>query len=88
MPWGRKAEGVTKVAASCEICSAGYVIAGVYSVGCVALWLADLAFKIDFRFGIVALNPMSAKQFPILLRNPRDLACRGRHGHAGGAPII
>src|SRR5947209_7538778 len=32
-----------------------------------ALWLADLAFKIDFRFWIVALKLMSAKQFLIFL---------------------
>ena len=37
------------------------------AVGYVALWLADLAFKIDFRFWIVALKLMSAKQFLIFL---------------------
>jgi hypothetical protein len=31
-------------------------------VGYAALWLADLAFKIDFRFWIVALKLMNAKQ--------------------------
>jgi pimeloyl-ACP methyl ester carboxylesterase len=36
-------------------------------VGYAALWLADLAFKIDFRFWIVALKLMSAKQFAIFL---------------------
>jgi pimeloyl-ACP methyl ester carboxylesterase len=36
-------------------------------VGYAALWLADLAFKIDFRFWIVALKLMSAKQFLIFL---------------------
>src|ERR1700730_15264536 len=36
-------------------------------VGYAALWLADLAFKIDFRFWIVALKLMSAKQFVIFL---------------------
>jgi hypothetical protein len=36
-------------------------------VGYAALWLADLLFKIDFRFWIVALKPMSAKQFLIFL---------------------
>jgi pimeloyl-ACP methyl ester carboxylesterase len=36
-------------------------------VGYAALWLADLVFKIDFRFWIVALKPMSAKQFLIFL---------------------
>ncbi len=35
--------------------------------GYAALWLADLAFKIDFRFWIVALKPMSGKQFLIFL---------------------
>jgi pimeloyl-ACP methyl ester carboxylesterase len=37
------------------------------AVGYVALWLSDLAFKIDFRFWIVALKLMSAKQFLIFL---------------------
>jgi pimeloyl-ACP methyl ester carboxylesterase len=36
-------------------------------VGYAALWLADLAFKIDFRFWIFALKLMSAKQFLIFL---------------------
>jgi pimeloyl-ACP methyl ester carboxylesterase len=36
-------------------------------VGYAALWLADIAFKIDFRFWIVALKLMSAKQFLIFL---------------------
>src|SRR3984893_14022985 len=36
-------------------------------VGYAALWLADLAFKIDFRFWIVALKLMSVKQFLIFL---------------------
>jgi pimeloyl-ACP methyl ester carboxylesterase len=36
-------------------------------VGYAALWLADLAFKIDFRFWIVALKLMSANQFLIFL---------------------
>jgi pimeloyl-ACP methyl ester carboxylesterase len=36
-------------------------------VGYAALWLADLAFKIDFRFWIVALKLMSGKQFLIFL---------------------
>jgi hypothetical protein len=36
-------------------------------VGYAALWLADLAFKIDFRFWIIALKLMSAKQFLIFL---------------------
>ncbi|WP_225714421.1 alpha/beta hydrolase family protein [Bradyrhizobium semiaridum] len=37
------------------------------AVGYAALWLAYLAFKIDFRFWIVALKLMSAKQFLIFL---------------------
>jgi pimeloyl-ACP methyl ester carboxylesterase len=37
------------------------------AAGYVALWLSDLAFKIDFRFWIVALKLMSAKQFLIFL---------------------
>jgi len=37
------------------------------AVGYAALWLADLAFKIDFRLWIVALKLMSAKQFLIFL---------------------
>ncbi|KRP97079.1 hypothetical protein AOQ73_21820 [Bradyrhizobium pachyrhizi] len=37
------------------------------AVGYAALWLADLAFKIDFRFWIIALKLMSAKQFLIFL---------------------
>ena len=36
-------------------------------IGYAALWLVDLAFKIDFRFWIVALKLMSAKQFLIFL---------------------
>ena len=37
------------------------------AIGYAALWLADLAFRIDFRFWIVALKLMSAKQFLIFL---------------------
>lgn len=37
------------------------------AIGYLALWLADLAFKIDFRFWIVALKLMSAKQWLIFL---------------------
>ena len=37
------------------------------AVGYAALWAADLGFKIDFRFWIVALKLMSAKQFLIFL---------------------
>jgi len=37
------------------------------AVGYAALWAADLGFKIDFRFWIIALKLMSAKQFLIFL---------------------
>jgi pimeloyl-ACP methyl ester carboxylesterase len=37
------------------------------AIGYAALWLADLVFKIDFRFWIVALKLMNAKQFLIFL---------------------
>jgi pimeloyl-ACP methyl ester carboxylesterase len=37
------------------------------AVGYAALWLSGLAFNIDFRFWIVALKLMSAKQFLIFL---------------------
>jgi hypothetical protein len=37
------------------------------AVGYAALWLSDFAFKVDFRFWIVALKLMSAKQFMIFL---------------------
>ena len=46
--------------------SAVIAVASV-AIGYAALWLADLAFKIDFRFWIVALKLMSAKQFLIFL---------------------
>jgi len=36
-------------------------------IGYAALWLADLALKIDFRFWIVALKLMSGRQFLIFL---------------------
>ncbi|MGP8124224.1 MAG: alpha/beta hydrolase family protein [Xanthobacteraceae bacterium] len=37
------------------------------AIGYLALWLSDLVFKIDFRFWIVALKLMSAKQWLIFL---------------------
>jgi pimeloyl-ACP methyl ester carboxylesterase len=37
------------------------------AIGYAALWLADFAFKIDFRFWIVALKLMNAKQALIFL---------------------
>jgi len=36
-------------------------------VGYAALWLADIAFKIDFRFWIMALKLMNGRQFLIFL---------------------
>jgi pimeloyl-ACP methyl ester carboxylesterase len=36
-------------------------------IGYAALWFADLVFKIDFRFWILALKLMNAKQFLIFL---------------------
>jgi hypothetical protein len=59
------------------------VINGTDCASYAAMWLADLALKIDFRFWIVALELMSAKQIPILPRGLRDLVCGGRHGDAG-----
>jgi hypothetical protein len=38
------------------------IAAATVAVGYVSLWLADLVFKIDFRFWIVALKLMSGKQ--------------------------
>jgi pimeloyl-ACP methyl ester carboxylesterase len=46
--------------------SIGIALATVI-VGYVGLWLADLLFKIDFRFWIVPVKLMSAKQFVIFL---------------------
>ena len=37
------------------------------AIGYAALWLADLAFKVDFRFWIVGLKLMSARQALIFL---------------------
>jgi pimeloyl-ACP methyl ester carboxylesterase len=57
----RRASRAGIVASSVAIAVAS-LIAG-YAV----LWLVDLAFKVDFRFWIVALKPMSAKQALIFL---------------------
>jgi pimeloyl-ACP methyl ester carboxylesterase len=46
--------------------SAVIAVATVF-VGYAALWLADLVFKIDFRFWIVAVKLMSARQFLMFL---------------------
>jgi pimeloyl-ACP methyl ester carboxylesterase len=43
------------------------IAAATIIVGYAALWLADILFKIDFRFWIIALKLMSAKQFLIFL---------------------
>ncbi|WP_128971203.1 alpha/beta hydrolase family protein [Bradyrhizobium tropiciagri] len=57
-----------KRASRAGLVSQSVVIAVIsVAVGYAALWLADLAFKIDFRFWIVALKLMSAKQFLIFL---------------------
>jgi len=37
------------------------------AIGYIALWLADLVFKIDFRFWIVALKLMNARQWLMFL---------------------
>jgi hypothetical protein len=37
------------------------------AVGYASLWLADILFKIDFRFWVVSLKLMSARQFLIFL---------------------
>ena len=59
---------VPKRASRAGLVGQSVVIAGAsVAVGYAALWLADLAFKIDFRFWIVALKLMSAKQFLIFL---------------------
>lgn len=43
------------------------IAVATFAIGYAALWLADLVFTIDFRFWIVALKLMSAKQFLIFL---------------------
>jgi pimeloyl-ACP methyl ester carboxylesterase len=62
MPFAPKRSSRTGVIGPSILIALATVIAGY-----AALWLADLAFKIDFRFWIVALKLMSAKQFLILL---------------------
>ena len=57
-----------KRASRAGIVGPSFVIAlATVIVGYAALWLADFLFKIDFRFWIVALKLMSAKQFLIFL---------------------
>jgi pimeloyl-ACP methyl ester carboxylesterase len=62
MPFAPKRKSRTGVIGPSLVIALASVIAGY-----AALWLADLLFKIDFRFWIVALKPMSAKQFLIFL---------------------
>jgi pimeloyl-ACP methyl ester carboxylesterase len=62
MPFAPKRASRAGIVGQSVVIAVATVIAGY-----AALWLADLAFKIDFRFWIVALKLMSAKQFLIFL---------------------
>jgi pimeloyl-ACP methyl ester carboxylesterase len=62
MPFAPKRASRTGIILPSIVIALASVIAGY-----AALWLADLAFKIDFRFWIVALKLMSARQFLIFL---------------------
>ena len=62
MPFAPKRASRMGIVGQSAVIAVATVIAG-YAV----LWLADLAFKIDFRFWIVALKLMSAKQAVIFL---------------------
>ena len=62
MPFAPKRASRTGIIAPSILIALATVLAGY-----AALWLADLAFKIDFRFWIVALKLMSARQFAIFL---------------------
>jgi pimeloyl-ACP methyl ester carboxylesterase len=62
MPFARKGAERSGIVLPSILIALVTVIAGY-----AALWLADLAFNIDFRFWIVALKLMSAKQFLIFL---------------------
>jgi len=62
MPFAPKRASRTGIAGQSVIIAVATVL-----IGYLALWLADLAFKIDFRFWIVALKLMSAKQALIFL---------------------
>jgi pimeloyl-ACP methyl ester carboxylesterase len=62
MPFAPKRSSRTGIIGQSILIALAATIAGY-----AALWLADLVFKIDFRFWIVALKLMSAKQFLIFL---------------------
>ena len=62
MPFAPKRASRTGIIVPSILIALATVVAGY-----AALWLADLAFKIDFRFWIVALKLMSARQFAIFL---------------------
>jgi pimeloyl-ACP methyl ester carboxylesterase len=62
MPFAPKRASRTGIIGPSILIALATVLAGY-----AALWLADLLFKIDFRFWIVALKLMSAKQFAIFL---------------------
>jgi pimeloyl-ACP methyl ester carboxylesterase len=62
MPFAPKRAGRSGIIGPSIIIALATVI-----IGYAALWLADLVFKIDFRFWIVALKLMSARQFLIFL---------------------
>jgi pimeloyl-ACP methyl ester carboxylesterase len=62
MPFAPKRASRAGIVGQSVVIALATVVAGY-----AALWLADLLFKIDFRFWIVALKLMSAKQFLIFL---------------------
>ncbi|MEH2561109.1 alpha/beta hydrolase family protein [Bradyrhizobium sp. AZCC 2289] len=62
MPFAPKRTGRAGIVAQSVVIAIATVV-----IGYAALWLADLAFKIDFRFWIVALKLMNGKQFLIFL---------------------
>jgi pimeloyl-ACP methyl ester carboxylesterase len=62
MPFAPKRASRTGIIGPSILIALATVVAGY-----AALWLADLLFKIDFRFWIVALKLMNAKQFAIFL---------------------
>jgi pimeloyl-ACP methyl ester carboxylesterase len=62
MPFAPKRASRRGIVGQSAVIAVATVIAGY-----AALWLADLVFKIDFRFWIVALKLMSVKHFLIFL---------------------
>jgi MFS family permease len=62
MPFAPKRAGRAGIVGQSVVIAVATVIAGY-----AALWLADVLFKIDFRFWIVALKLLSARQFLIFL---------------------